>query len=61
MTDAMPAITVQLLHAYFDFNDAVDGAPDLVPIRHHDKDDLRTRLLDRLEVVLVYLFPHGKR
>lgn len=61
MTDAMPVITVQLPHAYFDFNDAVDGAPDLAQIRHHDKDDLRARLLDRLEVVLVYLFPHGKR
>lgn len=61
MKDAAPAITVQPPHAYFDFNDAVNGAPDLVHIRHHDKDDLRARLLDRLEVVLVYLFPHGKR
>jgi len=61
MTDAAPAITVQPPHAYFDFNDAVDLMPDLAPIRHHDKDDLRARLLDQLEVVLVYLFPHGKR
>jgi 5S rRNA maturation endonuclease (ribonuclease M5) len=57
MTDATPANTVQLPHVYFDFNDAADVSQ----VAHYDKDDLRARLLDRLEVVLVYLFPHGKR
>ena len=57
MTDATPANTVQLPHVYFDFNDAADVSQ----VAHYDKDGLRARLLDRLEVVLVYLFPHGKR
>lgn len=43
-------------HPYFDFNDA----PDRIE-RHHDKDELRNRLLDQLEAVLMYLFPRGKR
>lgn len=43
-------------HPFFDFNDA----PDRIE-RRHDKDELRTRLLDQLETVLMYLFPHGKR
>lgn len=43
-------------HPYFDFNDAPD------PIeRRHDKDELRSRLLDQLEAVLTYLFPRGRR
>lgn len=57
MTDATPAHTVQLPHVYFDFNDAADVSQ----MAHYDKDGLRARLLDRLEMVLVYLFPHGKR
>lgn len=57
MTDATPAHTVQLPHVYFDFNDAADVSQ----VAHYDKDGLRARLLDRLEMVLVYLFPHGKR
>ncbi len=43
-------------HPFFDFNDA----PDRIE-RHHDKDELRNRLLDQLEAVLTYLFPRGKR
>jgi 5S rRNA maturation endonuclease (ribonuclease M5) len=43
-------------HPFFDFNDA----PDRIE-RRHDKDELRARLLDQLEAVLMYLFPHGKR
>ncbi|MCC6632319.1 MAG: AAA family ATPase, partial [Gammaproteobacteria bacterium] len=43
-------------HPYFDFNDA----PDRIE-RRHDKDELRNRLLDQLEAVLMYLFPRGKR
>ena len=43
-------------HPFFDFNDA----PDRIE-RRHDKDELRNRLLDQLEAVLMYLFPRGKR
>jgi len=43
-------------HPFFDFNDA----PDRIE-RRHDKDELRNRLLDHLEAVLMYLFPNGKR
>lgn len=43
-------------HPYFDFNDA----PDRIE-RRHDKDELRARLLDQLEAVLMYLFPNGRR
>ncbi|MDE2259878.1 MAG: topoisomerase, partial [Betaproteobacteria bacterium] len=42
---------------FLDFNDATDS----VTSPHYDRDELRTRLLDRLESVLAYLFPHGKR
>lgn len=41
---------------FFDFNDTAD----LIPPRH-DKDEIRSRLLDQLESVLLYLFPRGKR
>lgn len=41
-------------HPFFDFNDAV-------AVPHHDKDELRARLLEQLESVLFYLFPQGKR
>jgi hypothetical protein len=40
---------------FFDFNDARD-----ITVRY-EKDDIRARLLDQLESVLIYLFPHGKR
>lgn len=43
-------------HPFFDFNDV----PDRIE-RRHDKDELRSRLLDQLETVLTYLFPRGKR
>ena len=43
-------------HPFFDFNNAVN----LIPLRH-DKDEIRSRLLDQLESVLLYLFPRGKR
>jgi 5S rRNA maturation endonuclease (ribonuclease M5) len=43
-------------HPFFDFNDAAD-----VILPRHDKDEIRNRLLDQLESVLLYLFPHGKR
>ncbi len=42
--------------AYFDFNDAVDVAVAV----HYDKDELRGRLLDRLESVLTSLLQQGK-
>lgn len=42
--------------AFFDFNVApIDDAP------RSNRDEVRARLLDRLESVLVYLFPRGKR
>lgn len=43
-------------HPFFDFNDAAD-----VIVPRHDKDEIRARLLDQLESVLLYLFPRGKR
>ena len=43
-------------HPFFDFNDAAD-----VILPRHDKDEIRSRLLEQLESVLLYLFPHGKR
>lgn len=43
-------------HPFFDFNDAAD-----VIVPRHDKDEVRARLLDQLESVLLYLFPRGKR
>ncbi|GAB4531661.1 MAG: hypothetical protein Tsb0024_00170 [Ruegeria sp.] len=43
-------------HPFFDFNDAAD-----LILPRHDKDELRARLLDQLESVLLYLFPRGKR
>ncbi len=52
---AMDAVCIPP-HPFFDFNDA----PDRIE-RHHDKDELRTRLLDQLEAVLMYLFPRGRR
>ena len=43
-------------HPFFDFNDAAD-----VILPRHDKDEIRARLLDHLDSVLLYLFPRGKR
>ena len=43
-------------HPFFDFNDAAD-----LILPRHDKDEIRSRLLDQLESVLLYLFPRGKR
>ncbi|MBK7898539.1 MAG: AAA family ATPase [Betaproteobacteria bacterium] len=43
-------------HPFFDFNDAAD-----LILPRHDKDEIRFRLLDQLESVLIYLFPRGKR
>ena len=54
-TTAIDAVIVPP-HPFFDFNDA----PDRIE-RRHDKDELRNRLLDQLEAVLMYLFPRGKR
>ena len=48
--------TTTARHPFFDFNDAAD-----VILPRHDKDEIRTRLLDQLESVLLYLFPRGKR
>jgi len=55
MTSApIPAEPVAV-HPFLDFNDVAD-----IPVRY-DKDEIRARLLDQLESVLIYLFPHGKR
>jgi len=43
-------------HPFLDFNDAAD-----LILPRHDKDEIRARLLDQLESVLLYLFPRGKR
>ncbi|MBS4018728.1 MAG: AAA family ATPase [Dechloromonas sp.] len=48
--------TTAARHPFFDFNDAAD-----VILPRHDKDEIRNRLLDQLESVLLYLFPRGKR
>ena len=56
----MMATTIQATtvarHPFLDFNDAADHF-----LPRHDKDEIRTRLLDQLESVLLYLFPRGKR
>lgn len=44
------------VHPFLDFNDVPD-----VSTPRRDKDEIRTRLLDQLESVLIYLFPRGKR
>jgi RNA polymerase sigma factor (sigma-70 family) len=54
MTAAIDA-AASALHPFFDFNDAPDN---LAP--GGNKDALRERLLDQLEVVLSYLFPRGQ-
>lgn len=43
-------------HSFFDFNDAADCRQPA-----YDRDEIRARLLDRLDSVLAYLFPNGKR
>ena len=54
MTVANQAASVAV-HPFFDFNDVPD-----ITVRY-EKDDIRARLLDQLESVLIHLFPHGKR
>jgi 5S rRNA maturation endonuclease (ribonuclease M5) len=44
------------VHPFLDFNDV----PDVI-VPRPDKDEVRARLLDQLESVLLYLFPRGKR
>ena len=44
------------VHPFLDFNDV----PDVI-VPRRDKDEVRARLLDQLESVLLYLFPRGKR
>ena len=48
--------TTAARHPFFDFNDAAD-----LILPRHDKDEIRSRLFDQLESVLLYLFPRGKR
>ncbi len=56
MNEAAPQPLPAAVHPFFDFNDV----PDVV-ISRRDKDEVRARLLDQLESVLLYLFPRGKR
>lgn len=42
---------------WLDFNDA----PQQSSLPHYDRDELRGRLLDRIDQVVAYLFPNGKR
>jgi 5S rRNA maturation endonuclease (ribonuclease M5) len=44
------------VHPFLDFNDV----PDVI-VPRRGKDEVRARLLDQLESVLLYLFPRGKR
>jgi hypothetical protein len=55
MTAAAMDAATGPVHPFFDFNDV----PDVV-LPRHDKDELRTRLLDQLESVLSHLYPNGK-
>lgn len=57
MNDTVIDIAPAVVHPFFDFNDATDVA--IAP--RHEKKEIRTRLMDQLETVLAYLFPHGKR
>lgn len=56
MTAGHTPVSPSATTAFFDFNDV-----SVVTTSRHDRDEIRARLLDRLESVLVYLFPHGKR
>ena len=56
MNEAAPQPLPAAVHPFFDFNDV----PDVVTPRR-GKDEVRARLLDQLESVLLYLFPRGKR
>jgi hypothetical protein len=55
MTPMAQQVASVAAHPCLDFNDVAD-----IAVRY-DKDEIRARLLDQLESVLVYLFPHGKR
>lgn len=57
MNDAVIDIAPTAPHPFLDFNDA----PDVVANPRYEKEEIRTRLIDQLEAVLAYLFPHGKR
>lgn len=48
--------TTALSHPFFDFNQVEEF---VLPL--HDRDEIRTRLLEQIESVLLYLFPQGKR
>ncbi|MFZ5534132.1 MAG: AAA family ATPase [Pseudomonadota bacterium] len=56
MTEAALQPLPAVVHPFLDFNDVPD-----VSTPRRDKDEVRARLLDQLESVLVYLFPRGKR
>jgi hypothetical protein len=53
MTSAPIPAAPAAVHPFLDFN-------DVAPVRY-EKDDIRARLLEQLESVLISLFPHGKR
>lgn len=55
MTESSAAPTNMVVHPYFDFNEVV-----AVPKSEMDREELRARLLDQLESVLLYLFPAGQ-
>ena len=57
MTGAATDVGEAPVRPFLDFNNAADARPSV----HHDKDELHARLLDQLDAVLSYLFPHGKR
>jgi hypothetical protein len=56
MTEAPINVPNPNVHPFFDFNDAAD----IATLPRYDKNELRSRLLDQLETMLLYLFPHGK-
>ena len=55
MQTASAISTAAVAYPWFDFNDAVAALP------RFEKDDIRARLLDQLELALAYLLPQGKR
>jgi hypothetical protein len=56
MSEAALQAALATGHPFLDFNDVSQVSPS-----RYDKDEIRARLLDRLESVLPYLFPQGKR
>lgn len=59
MSVTEPDLRRMSMHSWIDFNDAQAATQSRYP--QHDRDELRKQLLDQLESVLAYLFPHGKR